>query len=338
MRNGFTLIELLAVIVIISVISIITVPATLSSIQNTRTASLKEIENNLKRATENYLVINNYYMPKEIGEDFKISVADLHTYSYIKKVTDYGSDCNGFVRVVKLDLHNIDFEPYINCLTGYKTNNLVGYYDLDNDLLDKTASNRNGTNTNVSFQTDGLNKVAYFNGTSQIAFNDIYNNSSLNKLFVGRSPSNIGNNNENSTYMAWFKASTLDLTARSIFDDGNLGEGTIRVFNNRILASWGGTNSISYNTTINTNQWYHVVMTHEYNTQTGQYILNLYVDGILRGTNSIAVSSADAFYGPDTPMRVGNNFIGFIDEIRLYEKVLSSDEVLTQYNLTRTGR
>jgi prepilin-type N-terminal cleavage/methylation domain-containing protein len=338
MNKGFTLIELLAVIVIIAVISVITVPATLSSVRNTRLGSLKETENAIVRATESFLTINNAFMPVTVGESYKISIDDLKTHNYIKNVSDYGSNCNGFVDVIKLNNMNLDFYPYINCSTGYATQDLVAYYDFDTDALDKTYNNRNGTLSNVSFVEDGINKVGYFDGTSQVTFSDIYSNSSPNRLFAGISPATLGNNNESVTYMGWAKPTTVDATARSLFDDGNLGEGTVRFYSNRIYVVWGGTNAITYNMTVNPNQWYHIVMTHEHNSTLGQYILNLYIDGVLRGTSSVIISAQAGFYGPDTPMRVGNNFIGYIDEIKLFNKVFTSDEVLEEYNRTRHSR
>lgn len=336
MKKGFTLIELLAVIVILSIIALIIIPTTINSIKNTRLSSLKETESAVVRSCESFIAINNAYIPDKIGQKIKVSIEDLKTHKYIKNVSDYGRECSGYVEVTKksdLDLH---FEPFINCESGYSTKGLVAHYDFDIDAKDQTGNERNGTETNINYTIDGIYNVATFSATSSIVFNDIYNNASLKKIFVGSAPVSIGNNNENTTYMAWIKPTTVDTSARAVFDDGNLGEGTLRLYNNRFYAVWGGGNTISYLTTVEPNLWYHVALTHE-NDNTN-YNFKLYINGELKGSSSVLISSQATTYGPDTPFRVGNNFIGNVDEIKLYNQVLSLDDIIYEYERTKGNR
>ena len=84
--------------------------------------------------------------------------------------------------------------------------------------------------------------------------------------------------------------------------------------------------------------WYHVVLTWDYNNNTQ----SLYVNGVLNDSQSGINYSASGsnnyiFLGDDNPG--ANNtgmFGGKYGEFRIYNKSLSSTEVLNNYNATKS--
>jgi hypothetical protein len=88
---------------------------------------------------------------------------------------------------------------------------------------------------------------------------------------------------------------------------------------------------VSY-TGINSNQWYHAVATYDEDTDT----LRLYVNGVLRST--LASASPPTYNEAGKYLMIGSNtigtakFNGLIDEVRIYNRTLGSQEILESYN------
>jgi hypothetical protein len=94
---------------------------------------------------------------------------------------------------------------------------------------------------------------------------------------------------------------------------------------------WRGADScsqISASPPTPTDAWHHIVA-----TQTGTSAI-LYVDGVVAASGSIT-----AIGNTGAPIRIGNDFgpfNGAIDDVRIYNRVLSATEVKQLYNLGRT--
>ncbi len=124
----------------------------------------------------------------------------------------------------------------------------------------------------------------------------------------------IANNgwNEDTFYLAWGPGNT---------------------FNCGLERAWDDLDFIATSSPHSPGQWYHVVGMYN-----GSY-LRIYVDGTLEG--SVYISSIAAYTGP-APLRIGNIlhsdhgnrgvFDGIVDEIRIYDRGLTSGEVLDLYN------
>jgi len=102
----------------------------------------------------------------------------------------------------------------------------------------------------------------------------------------------------------------------------------------------GDQNSYAYTTGdfITINQWYHVFMVFDGTTSGDANRLKLYIDGIQRTlTFNAAIPSATADISDNFRIGIDNNsagrfFTGTIDEVRVYNRALSAQEVLDIYN------
>lgn len=136
------------------------------------------------------------------------------------------------------------------------------------------------------------------------------------------------------SFVAWIKPTTLG--------EGNVGR---ILSNSQVIFYIGGTNAVSFssnggvttansaNSVINFKQWAHVAA-----TRAADGTANIYVNGILSGSaNQSSGTPAAGGY-----VVVGNNglttatFNGDIDEVRIYNRVLSASEILQLYRLGTT--
>ena len=104
-----------------------------------------------------------------------------------------------------------------------------------------------------------------------------------------------------------------------------------------LRSDWSTTDMVRYATSaINLNQWHHIAITYNSTASAGTDPI-IYVDGVsktLSGTASAGTVVSDA----GQKIRIGargtgldREFDGLIDEVRLYDKILSADEVSKNY-------
>lgn len=202
----------------------------------------------------------------------------------------------------------------------YNQASLVAHYTLDEsegEIYDYSGQDNRGTNYGAEYGVTGKVGTALdFDGADYV---------------------NVGDNeilrSESITISVWAKASALDtwngiITNKQGAADGiNLQMGTSQ----NIAALVGDGSSYSYirSTTIPVvDTWYHIVITH--NTDDDNNIL--YVNGTneKEGVRALAYTAGDTivgrFYRSSLP------FKGIIDEVRIYNRVLSADEVTELYN------
>jgi len=84
------------------------------------------------------------------------------------------------------------------------------------------------------------------------------------------------------------------------------------------------------------NQWYHIALVHEHPTGLTNTLVKMYVNGELKNTNTLTVASLDAY--TDSPLWIGRDgcytnagFNGTIDEVRVWNRALSAQEVRMHY-------
>jgi hypothetical protein len=206
---------------------------------------------------------------------------------------------------------------------------LVGYWPLNgenfnsntNRVTDKSAYSNHGTNYGATLTEDRLGRsegAMGFNGTSQYIGN-------LDASFLY---------NVNYSVSAWFKSGSTSLL-NTIFATHSSSYGHQIGFLNQpsvgqiaFYSGGGATNDalISTDNNYNDNNWHHAVFVRE-----GNNIL-LYIDGILDGTkirNNATLSNI--------PLQIGRHsslnryFNGAMNDIRIYNRSLSADEVRSLY-------
>ena len=87
-------------------------------------------------------------------------------------------------------------------------------------------------------------------------------------------------------------------------------------------------NWVEANMTLSLDRWYHIVGT--YDSTTGRQ--QIYVDGFLRNTRNWAIGTRIRV-STGTPLKIGRNYLahwvfnGFIDNVRIYNRALTAEEV-----------
>ncbi|MBU0470130.1 MAG: LamG domain-containing protein, partial [Nanoarchaeota archaeon] len=147
----------------------------------------------------------------------------------------------------------------------------------------------------------------------------------------------------NYTFEAWVKTNDSATTWQTIWNMKSAG-GTIMlgfyVYNvpgySRVgFFSDGASKSYGVNNNLSDNNWHHVAIVRE---GTGDNKLKFYVDGVYYGSNTDGSSHsapAAVYVGWDNAIYGGSyiyDFNGTIDEVRLWNRSLSSDQILALYN------
>jgi len=111
--------------------------------------------------------------------------------------------------------------------------------------------------------------------------------------------------------------------------------------------SGGGTGT----TDISDNQWHNIIYTYSYDVGTTYYTVNVYVDGnttpevtaVMRTTGGYKTQGLHTIgvlsnYVAPYSLNAGTYFPGFIDEVGLFDYVLTTDNIEEIYNATSTDK
>lgn len=212
------------------------------------------------------------------------------------------------------------------------TDNLKGYWKLDEASGNSQDSSGNGehlTNTNTAtFGTGKINNGTILNGTDQ-----------CHKI-LDSSIASIGTGSAFSV-QAWFKADTITsihFPVSGSTANNSVGypycmwiEGTTVSF-----MTWNTTGNwlqVISSVAISTGNWYHCVLVKESNSSWKIYVNGTVTastatrSGTLTGQTGLAVGAND---GGTAGM--GGYFDGMVDEVAIWDRALTSDEVTELYN------
>lgn len=202
------------------------------------------------------------------------------------------------------------------------TNGLVLHLPFDGNTNDISGGNNNGTASNATLTTDQdgkPNSAYYFNG------NNAY-------ISVPNNPSFSGNTEL--TLSAWIRPEDLNGTYRGIitkwFQNASSDTYAILLANtNQILAAVKGNPEI-FSGMISANNWIQVVYTHSLTVD------KIFINGVLVSTSNVSVGMSSS----TIPIIIGadsNNgtiwrfFKGKIDEVKIYNRALTIQEIEYQY-------
>jgi len=214
----------------------------------------------------------------------------------------------------------------------YRNGTVAAIWHFDerfgNYTFDDTGNNYTGNIVNADWNSSGKYDYA-------IDFSDTSHYVNITDMPV---------ENTNITIMAWIYPQTLTGDQRTIVAKYNYSEGTFtkRAFLWRVTDTGGldffisnGTSQTQKQTAagvITTNDWQHVAVVYDYNNNHAK----MYVNGEFK-PNSIVNNTLVKIQDTNIPITIGrwfsNNdaFIGLIDEVRLYKRLLSEEEILCHY-------
>ncbi|MBI3033990.1 LamG domain-containing protein, partial [Candidatus Woesearchaeota archaeon] len=136
----------------------------------------------------------------------------------------------------------------------------------------------------------------------------------------------------NLSFSAWIRPVNVDASVRTIITKRSGGTANYNIhLKNQKLTFWsGGQSEVFGNSVIQNNTWYHVTVTVD-NNSSGK--VRFYLNGVLDGTQTSALSAANAFnlfIGSTTG--TSEFFNGTIDEVQLWNRVLNETEINASFN------
>lgn len=207
---------------------------------------------------------------------------------------------------------------------AFPSSGLISYFKLDSNSNDGEGSD-NGTDTSISYANAGrIGNCATFS-SSKITFAS-------------------GNPTTNNSVSLWLKRSGLGVSEQFLFGwfaaDGviywriNLGGLTasrVGLFHRSAASDfrlWDINDTVADTTT-----WHHIVV-----TQAGAATPTIYYDGVSRSVNLRSTSGTATKWTGTVPLTMGSSsintftYFGGIDEVGLWNRVLTSGEVTDLYN------
>ena len=220
-----------------------------------------------------------------------------------------------------------------NCSSADITTGLVGQYDFSGNANDLSANNYNGTVNGATLTTDrfgNANSAYIFNGTSDYI--------SVNSAPLTNYPYTIS---------AWIKLNTIDNTGKPIIGLGELGTNNLKkcyfdpTYGNTgkpSIGVGGACDITSTSNVVTTGVWTHMVVTvSSYSSSSVTFYVNnvAYTQNTTAGTNvPFPLNNAGFTIGSH---KGGGSafsyFSGVLDDIRIYNRVLTACDVDSLYNM-----
>lgn len=207
---------------------------------------------------------------------------------------------------------------------------LLGWWPFTGNANDLSANGNNGTVYGASLTADrnNNNSCAYFfNGTND------YISCNLASLPVGSAPRTIS---------AWIQtisgpiATNIDPTVITVAAYGISSAGAV-IFGQLVRASIGkgyfesgsSQNEIYSTTTVNNGNWHNLVITYG---GPGSRV-RMYIDGVKEdSTSTLTLATGTSFFGIGKSPWANTFFQGKIDDLGLWNRALTQDEITTLYH------
>lgn len=215
------------------------------------------------------------------------------------------------------------------------TTNLVGYWRLNGDSTDSSGNGINLTNySNLVVYTSGIAKFSQ----SGIFLTGSTNPTSSRRALTYNSTTTFPSTNSTSaagTYMGWFNFDNLPTTSECyMFSLAKTGQRALTIAyqstnNLRIVVYDGGTAYLQdFAHTPTTDTWYHYAITQKLG------VFTIYING----TSAHTWTNTNNGNAGANLFRLGGHegtnlsFLGHIDDVAIYSRVLTSAEISTVYN------
>ena len=229
--------------------------------------------------------------------------SDNDSFSDLEEKTDYSTNPNSSSSK-PLDLNSTD-------------SGLIAYYRFNNDASDSAGGDDNGTVDGATFTTD-----RFGSDNSSIKFLN-----SGDKVIVSHRPAL--DLVDNFTISAWFKTNSTATSNKNILSKcgGSSCRTYLRINNDNRTESLGLISS-----EVSPGTWTLVTVT------TNNSVVTIYVNGVLKSANelgSLDSNSDDISIGYS--FSDNTSFDGDIDDVRIYNRPLSLDEIESIYAVTSDG-
>ena len=294
--------------------------ATVESIEVGTTNCVLPVDNTLKGGEQKTIRCLDANIDPDTNNEVKVTL----DYSRIQSSLTHNLEIN--TQPGKEQIRNIgDF--YLD------DTDLMGYWKLDNDANDASDNNNDGTASSNSFVSGKINEASNFNGIDSYIHVPTFTSGTI-------------------SYSYWIKFNSLGpqtlLSPCSRIDcsfaTGTHRRGTSRLLDTNIISTYrqsyiDGCSPQSTSITSNKNDfqtgtWYHIVETWD---SQDLDIVKLYIDGNL--DNSVAVSYSCRWDVSHLFLGKGSlsdgQLNGDMDEIMIFNKVLSEQEISVIYENTK---
>ncbi|MCD4666241.1 LamG domain-containing protein [archaeon] len=194
---------------------------------------------------------------------------------------------------------------------------LIVYYNFNNNINDQSGNGNDGSCSNCPTPTEdmhgNLNSAYYFDG--------------INDNIILNEPPDSSTNIYNGTISVWIKtdggnSGFRGIVVKQMAYSAFLSVGKFGAYSWEIPSSWEASNNVD----LQDDLWHHLVVTFQDEVSSGTYF---YIDGESAGTGTINILNQDegiVIGAGDNPASV-QYFRGAIDEVRIYNYVLTSGEI-----------
>lgn len=198
----------------------------------------------------------------------------------------------------------------------------IAYYSLDTNAADSSGNENNGSIVgSANFVSGQIGNALSFDGSNYINVPDSSN------LDLG----------ENYSISLWTNPNNLP-TWQCMVERGSSASNRMGLWlnNDQITfeTSNNGGNWWNTSSTISTGQWHHIVATHEGTTDTESIYVNGTLIGSQTGRTTDTPNSGALSIGSSPAYSFGYKFNGNIDDVRIYNKVLSQTDILDLFGFT----
>lgn len=205
------------------------------------------------------------------------------------------------------------------------TNGLVGYWPFNGNAIDESGNGNNGTVYGATLTTDrfgNVNSAYSFNGSTN--YIDVLNSASLNSSTANNTSISAWVNNASVGGEYLYLGINYATSSYELYDGD-----TIQSSNRNWLGVGGKWYDLRSTISTSINTWYFITSVFDYSN----LVIKLYINGVFNNQLSCPLMGK-----PPTPhVEMGRNpwpesyMHGKIDDVRLYNRVLSEDEIVTLY-------
>jgi len=314
-ETGFTIVELLIVIVVIGILAAITIVAFNGVSNKAKVSAIQADLNNSSKTLETFRLTTS------TTEQYPADLAAANLKSSNGTTYQYSVDNTASPVAYCLTAINNNVTYYLGQGTQpkegtcYENHGLVGWWQLNGNPNDSSGNGINGT-------VSGPTLAAGANGAANSAY------SFVNTADVITIPAHTLLNNQTFTYTAWVKPSSVTGSMTVVGSGYNAPQ--LRIDSGKLTLLAAAAQQFPSSTgTITANTWSYVGVT--YNSS-GVY--TYYINGVAAGGGTLARTFAFSSNYIGRTATVSESFVGSIDGVRMYNRVLSPAEMTSLYTST----